>query len=52
MANRLIRWKEGIFFLCPNLMKLVSIYRQQKMMNFGVKKKFNKIIYNEIIELK
>ena len=42
--------KNLVFFLCPNQMIQVSIYREKKIINFGKKNK--KIICNEIIESK
>ena len=47
---RLREWKTWFFFLCPNQMIQVSIYREKKIMNFG--KKIKKMICNEIIESK
>ena len=47
---RLREWKTWFFFLCPNQMIQVSIYREKKIMNFG--KKIKKFICNEIIESK
>ena len=34
---RLREWKIWFFFLCPNQMIQVSIYREKKIMNFGKK---------------
>jgi len=43
--------KKLIYFLCPNQMIQVSIYREEKIMNFGKKKKLNYLQWNNWVQI-